>query len=142
MRNKKAISSITAGIFLILISIVSITIIGVSLNASVLSLSPILSCSDLQINSPLKLKHGCFNSADQRLEITLTRELTDDSNIKNFELSSPLGDWSCNEQCNYGCLILSQGQEKTYLINSKENPKEITLKLNFCNLQKIAIEEC
>ncbi|GEM_PF-3725527 len=142
MKNKKALTGIVAGVFLILVSIASATIIGVSVKNSALSLSPALSCADLRISSPIKITSGCFDSKSKMMEIKLSRDITDISKIESFGFSSKSKEWACSDLCGYGCKVPFPGEEKTYFIPSNENPVELIFKINSCELEKISLTEC
>lgn len=147
IENKKALSSVVITVLLILIGIAAIAIISTFLisylNDSSTQLSPQISCLDMQSQTILKINSACLNSENNEIEISLTRSISDIKieNI-NFILSSEResSSWLCSESSNKqecgDCIVLNEGETKTYFfsLNANENPTSAIISIDSCKL--------
>jgi len=146
--NKKGVSGIVSVIFFILASLASLAIIG---NAIIgftdASLSPAL-CTSITINPKLSINNACLDPENNIIQLSLTRDLTDNNILRNFDVNIVFEkfseSWTCDLSCSEECLILSPGETKTYLIpyTTIENPQEVIISLRGCAIEPKKILPC
>lgn len=140
--NKKALSQIITVVLITALSIVAISILFVFTKGLIkdIALSPEFSCFDINIDSPIKIQKTCYNQTTQDLEVTLKRKLHDTS-ITSLDFIMQNSVYSCGEtDCN--CIVLKQGETKTYFFSIEESPQQIIIKTQNCILDNKEVEVC
>jgi hypothetical protein len=147
LNNKKSASQIITSVFLIMISILSITVIYFSIKNMIASpnLSPKDSCLLMQLKTPLKIDSACYNISTEEIEVTLKRSL--DNNIPinslDFAFNLPSSDkkFSCSDKCS-NCKIIASGESKTYFFTSSEKPSNVKILVSNCLFAEKEVSEC
>jgi len=144
IKNKKALSNVLTTMLIILITIAAIAIIYKSITPIFLSLSPAISCIEMQSQQILKIESACFNTRTNDLEIRIKRSLSE-TNIESIKFLIETGTASnlfeCSSNSCSNCLVLEKGQTKTYYFSS-ENSKEVSIYISSCLLDKVKIGSC
>ncbi len=143
--NKKGLSDTVATLLIIFLSVIAVILVASYVNKLVKSpsLSPEMSCFNLQLNTPIIIDNACYNLSTKDAEVTLKRS-SDEMPIESldFALSSNYSssNWHCGRECQ-NCKLLDYGK-KTYYFNSENKPNLIILKINNCVAESKEIKEC
>lgn len=142
IKNKKALSNIIASLILILLSLVAVSMLWVTFNnlSTKIQMSPEINCFDIKIQPPIKINSACFNSEKNQIEIELKRNL-EELQINSLGLITETGEWKCSSSCG-NCVILNEGETKTYFLEAETKPKEIIFKINECVVETESVGDC
>jgi hypothetical protein len=139
-QNKKAISNIVANVLMILLIIAAIA----TLSTSVLNLvknpalSPENSCPVLLSKKPIQIQSACYNQETSETEIIIRRN-NDKTTINKLVFSLDNQAYSCSNSCG-SCQIPTNIGTQKYFFN--ENPKEVSLNVNGCLVEKKDVGVC
>lgn len=142
MRNIRALSEV--------IGIVLMVVVGLSLaaTASVLinsiikqaSLSPEVSCLDMQIKNALSIEKACYNQISKDAEITIKASNIEIKDLNFIITKKESKTFSCTN-CN-NCVILKNGETKTYYFQYMDMPEKIAIIANGCFIEEKNIANC
>lgn len=152
MRNitlaNRGMSNLVSALAIMVVSMILAISLGAAITSlSRLSLSPALSCTQLQINSPIALSSVCYDSSSAELRATISRNLGAD--VSQFELSLIDGaqnkKFSCTESCGT-CTILGEGSTRQYIMSvpelNLENRPTASISSKGCALGTKTIKPC
>jgi len=135
--QKIAQAEILTSVLIIALLITSVIIVWFSIKNYAISLSPAVSCIDLQAKSIIT-SSACYNQTSNMTQVKLTRNSQDFLiNQINFILDNQ--EYSCTESCS-NCEILIPDSSKTYEINSQSS--RVLIFINNCELKTIQIKDC
>lgn len=145
--GKGGVSQVIFSVFIIIIAIISVSILFLSINKIIKpSLSPELSCIDLQIKKPILIKNACYNSKTEDIEITINRQINDQTTIKQitFLISSNEKNekYSCGDNC-LNCNLLEAGKTQIYYFKTElKDLNLVSVNYQGCLLDKKEINKC
>ncbi len=145
--NKKGVSTLVSVVMMIVISLS----LGVAFGSFVTgfirtSLSPeVATCTQFNINIPLKIRGACINQQTNQIEITLERQFSDQK-VNSIEFmvttSQETLQWQCSQSCT-DCSILNEGETKTYYLSQQiQGNARIVVKANGCAVDSADIIAC
>ncbi len=137
---KKASSEIIATILIIAIIIAAITFLYISVKKINLSMSPELSCFEMQENSIIIINKACYNSTSKEIEINLRRS-SENFYLKSLEFSLDNTTYTCKNEC-ANCYLLDAGTSMTYYLDAEQKSNNIKLIANECRIGSIKIADC
>ncbi len=147
--NKKGISTVVASVLLIMVSIVALTLVWTAIRPMIAtSLSPQISCIELQSESAIKINSACYNNNTKELELLIERSQKSELSEIKFTISSDNNyrDFICssNSEICANCQLPEKGETKKYffLSNSQTPPSRITIKSDSCILDTKEIVLC
>lgn len=143
MKNKKALAPIVATLVIILLTLIAISIVWITIKELTkdVALSPEMNCLDVKIQPPIKINSACYNSEKKQINLELKRNL-EKIPIESILVSSDTNsEWRCSSSCG-NCIILSEGEAKTYFLDEETKPNEIILKINQCEIETKEITDC
>ena len=142
--NNRGISQVVAIAVLILLAIIAISALWVAVKP-IVSLSPELSCTQLQLSEPqvLSIEKACYDSSGGEVVLTLSRSLSS-INDKTLDFSLAFEDGKINKyRCGEGCegsSVLNRGETKKYFFAVDETPMQASISVNSCSLETSDIE--
>lgn len=143
--NRRAVSDIVVTVLLVLIGIAALSIVAVYINGTIksVSLSPKLSCIDMQLQNVLKINRACYNSQTNEIEIAVQRAIADFNLEKiNFVIDKGVSStsWVCQDTCS-NCKIPEPGKQKTYYFLS-EKADSVAVSIDSCILDQKELADC
>ncbi len=141
---KRGLAPIITGVFIILISIIAITIIWLSIKPTLLS--PQSSCFGSELNPKIIIESACYDSEANETILVLKRKI-DSPDISEIGIiisnNQESTKFSCSNSCGT-CTLLSAGERKTYYLPSEEEntPILISILVNDCILDTKKIVIC
>lgn len=143
IKNKKALSNIIATLIIISISLVAVSMVGITVKELIdnVSLSPELNCLNVKIQPPIIIKSACYDSKTNKIKIDLQRNIQNLQIKSLYFLSDSGSEWYCGENC-HQCIIPNTGETKSYLLPSENSEEELTLKVNNCILEAKEVSVC
>ncbi len=146
MKSKKALSNIVSTFAILVITIACVLVVGIVIKnttENILS-SPEFTCSNFNIEPPIKTKKACYNPETNELNIEIEKSIQHNIEIQSIEfiINTEYGteNFICDNSCG-NCEVLEQGS-KTYYFDFQEQPKQITLKVHNCILKTKEIIPC
>lgn len=148
--NKKAISEVVTSVLLIVLAIAGVSILSVyvfNISSNAPSLSPQISCIEMQKTSALKLTSACFNKETNEIEAIffLSSEASSVSKA-DFILSTGTEDvsLSCGKNVCSTCTLPSPGTSARYFFSPANADKinKVSISTNGCFMNSVAIKSC
>ena len=144
MRNIKALSEVIGIVLMVVITISLVAIASITIKSLIkqASLSPEISCIDLQIKNVLSIKKACYNEATKDVELLLKKSSaeTEINDLKFIIAKGESKTFSCSN-CN-NCIPPKSEEIKTYYFQFEETPEEIAVIVNNCFIEEKNIEKC
>jgi hypothetical protein len=139
--NKLAMGNLLSTISIVLLTIIATSLIGVYTNQVLnqASLSPQLSCIEMQSSSLLKIQRACYNVQSKDIEATLKRSIKD-TFLPSLTFTTDSNSWFCSDSCG-NCEILEIGNTKTYFLAS-ERTNSLAVHVDGCVLDSREITDC
>ena len=145
--NKKGLSTVVSVVLVMVLSIALAGIVGTTLiKFANLSLSPAVSCTQLQISSPVSIEDACYDSSTGQARVLVKRAI-DSPEISEFSLALGSSKWSCTQSCG-SCNLLGAGDTRTYYLPvqdfniQQDNANTLTLSVDSCTLTSAQIKAC
>ncbi len=148
LTNKRALSGIVSTIGLLFVGIIAGSLLAFLLFKSLTpSLSPALSCSQLQLSPPITVQSVCFDEGSSILRATLTSPLTA-KNIQFAEFSlagEKTESWQCGANLCEECILPNPGETKPIVLYHSQAIKEgdiFVLTIGGCAIDRSEILPC
>ena len=146
--NSRGFAAVVGAVLVMVVSMTLAILVGTLFVKGIgLSLSPAISCTRLQIDSPVEIQNACYDSQAQQIKVSLSRKF-DSQDLVSFSLSltgSQNSKWSCSQSCG-SCELLDSGATKEYKIPTTDfNAQEtntLGLFVNDCALSSTQIAIC
>ena len=140
--NKKALSGTVTTVAVMACAIVLGVIVASPIK---LNLAPELSCTQMQLQSPLTINSACYDADNHEVEISLARAFnTPDIQEISFTLDSITSSakiWRCADSCGT-CSILNEGETRTYYFDTQYLSERISLTVGDCTLISRELSPC
>lgn len=144
--NNKGISGVVTTVSIIAVAIVLGLALGYLITSPIqLKLGPELSCTQLQLQSPLTIDSACYDSQTKEVRASIALALSatelNDFRFTLMSESETLSAGQCSDTCGT-CSLLQSGETRTYYLESQENIKQITLSTQGCTLATAPVVPC
>ena len=142
--NKIGLSTIVSLVIIMVVSMSLAVATGtLLLTFTKASLSPTLSCTELQIASPISVD-ACYNLQTQEIVLNTRRSFNSQGiNSLDFLIPAQGKKWTCSSQCG-NCELLLSGDSKTYYLSLEDYIPNSTLAImaGGCTLATVKIPIC
>lgn len=146
---KRGVSQIITSALLIVISLASVLIISSFLftYAESPSLSPAISCIEMQNLNALRINSACFNKETNEIEVILFRS-SEAQELASVEFVLSRGEESqvyrCGEEVCSECILPVPGSSERYFFSpdSPEDVKTISISSASCNFNTLNLRAC
>lgn len=146
MINKRGISGIVATVSVIAIAIVLGTLAGsLILSPIKLKLGPEISCTQLELQSPLAINSACYDAQSHEVRVSLSRPLNGAEITEfGFTLSSATTtqyNVQCGDLCST-CRLLQKGETQSYRLPATADTTQVALSVEGCTLASHTVVPC
>ena len=128
---------------MVLLAIAAIGIIWVYISAPISTISPKLSCTEIALQSPVKIMSACFNETAKEVRVNLKRSSDSQIDSLGFVVSQGANTsaWQCTDKCG-DCVILKNLEVKEYYLSYEGTPDNFALRVNNCIAANIPLTAC
>ncbi len=146
MMNKKAISGMVATVSVIAIAIALGVLAGSLIISPIkLNLGPEISCTQLELQSPLTINSACYDGRTDEVRVSISRPL-DGAEINEFSFtlsSTAVAQYNvqCGDLCGT-CTLLHKGETRFYRLPGTADTTQVALSTLGCTLASHTVVPC